>query len=78
MKKLGTGNPRTRTYRRDPLTKEGCLAQVDGSRNDGLEGRGPYLTQVGETDDGLGAVDGATFREQENAQSCVPVLRRWC
>ena len=42
--------------------------QVDGSRHDWLEGRGPYLTLVGAIDDATGLVVGATFREQEDAQ----------
>ncbi|MGC2192691.1 MAG: helix-turn-helix domain-containing protein [Candidatus Dormiibacterota bacterium] len=33
--------------RRDRMAQEGCLLQVDGSRHDWLEGRGPYLTLVG-------------------------------
>ena len=48
---------------------------MDGSRHDWLEGRGPYLTLVGGIDDATGLVDGATFREQEDAQGYFQVLR---
>ena len=41
-----------------------------------LEGRGPYLTLVGGIDDATGLVDGATFREQEDAQGYFQVLRQ--
>jgi hypothetical protein len=58
------------------MAKEGCLLQVDGSRHDWLEGRGPYLTLVGGIDDATGLVDGATFREQEDAQGYFQVLRQ--
>ena len=63
-------------HRRDRMAKEGCLLQVDGSRHDWLEGRGPYLTLVGGIDDATGLVDGATFREQEDAQGYFLVLRQ--
>jgi len=63
-------------HRRDRMAQEGCLLQVDGSRHDWLEGRGPYLTLVGGIDDATGRVDGATFREQEDAQGYFQVLRQ--
>jgi transposase len=63
-------------HRRDRMAQEGCLLQVDGSRHDWLEGRGPYLTLVGAIDDATGLVDGATFREQEDAQGYFQVLRQ--
>ncbi len=43
----------------------GLLLQLDGSRHDWLEGRGPRLTLVGGIDDTTGSVTGATFREHE-------------
>ena len=58
------------------MALEGCLLQVDGSRHDWLEGRGPYLTLVGAIDDATGLVVGATFREQEDAQGYFLVLRQ--
>jgi transposase len=63
-------------HRRDRMAQEGCLLQVDGSRHDWLEGRGPYLTLVGAIDDATGLVVGATFREQEDAQGYFQVLRQ--
>lgn len=63
-------------HRRDRMAKEGCLLQVDGSRHDWLEGRGPYLTLVGAIDDATGLVVGAAFREQEDAQGYFQVLRQ--
>jgi len=58
------------------MAKGRCLLQVDGSRHDWLEGRGPYLTLVGAIDDATGHVDGAVFREQEDAQGYFQVLRQ--
>jgi hypothetical protein len=58
------------------MAQEGCLLQVDGSRHDWLEGRGPCLTLVGGIDDATGLVDGAIFREQEDAQGYFLVLRQ--
>jgi len=54
--------------RRERYPQEGMLLQVDGSRHDWLEGRGPYLTLVGAIDDATGTVPYALFREQEDAQ----------
>jgi transposase len=56
--------PRHRS-RRDRMPQAGMLLQVDGSRHDWLEGRGPRLTLVGAIDDATGD-DGAVFREQED------------
>lgn len=53
--------------RRDRMAREGMLLQVDGSRHDWLEGRGPVLTLVGGIDDATSRVTGATFREAEDA-----------
>jgi hypothetical protein len=51
------------------------LLQVDGSRHDWLEGRGPYLSLVGAIDDATGTVPYALFREQEDAQGYLLLLR---
>jgi len=45
-------------HRRDRMATEGCLLQVDGSRHDWLESRGPYLTLVGGIDDATDLVGG--------------------
>jgi hypothetical protein len=51
------------------------MIQVDGSRHDWLEGRGPWLTLVGGIDDATGTVVGAVFREAEDAVGYLTVLR---
>lgn len=57
------------------MPQAGLLLQVDGSRHDWLEGRGPRMTLVGGIDDATGTVTGATFREQEDAAGYLEVLR---
>jgi len=78
---LGAGirSPRKRRppkhrSRRERYPKEGMLLQIDGSRHDWLEGRGPYLTLVGAIDDATGKVLHALFREQEDAQGYFLLL----
>lgn len=61
--------------RRERYPQEGMLLQVDGSRHDWLEGRGPYLTLVGAIDDATGTVPYALFREQEDAQGYFLLLQ---
>ena len=60
--------------RRERMPQAGMLLQVDGSRHDWLEGRGPWLTLVGGIDDATGLVTGATFREQEDSAGYLEVL----
>jgi transposase len=62
--------------RRERYPKEGMLLQTDGSRHDWLEGRGPWLSLVGAVDDAIGEVPHALFREQEDAQGYVMLLRQ--
>jgi hypothetical protein len=57
------------------MPQAGLLVQLDGSRHDWLEGRGPRLSLVGAIDDATGVVTGATFREQEDALGYLMVLR---
>jgi len=61
--------------RRERMPQEGMLLQVDGSRHDWLEGRGPYLTLLGGIDDATGVVPWACFREQEDAHGYFQLLR---
>ena len=61
--------------RRQRYLQEGMLLQVDGSRHDWLEGRGPYLTLIGAVDDATGTVPYALFREQEDTQGYFLLLR---
>lgn len=66
--------PRRHRSRRERMTQAGMLLQVDGSRHDWLEGRGPWLTLVGGIDDATGLVTGATFREQEDTAGYLETL----
>jgi transposase len=69
-----TRRPRRHRSRRERMSQAGLLVQVDGSRHDWLEGRGPWLTLVGGIDDATGIVTGAIFREQEDAVGYLLVL----
>jgi len=40
--------------RRERYPREGMLLQIDGSRHDWLEGRGPWMSLVGAIDDATG------------------------
>ncbi len=67
--------PRRHRARRERSAREGMLLQVDGSKHDWLEGRGPQLVLVGAVDDATGEVVQALFREQEDAQGYLLLLR---
>ena len=76
----GISSPRRRRApkhrrRRDRYPREGMLLQLDASRHDWLEGRGPYLSLVGAIDDATGKVPWACFREQEDAFGYFLVMR---
>jgi len=78
--KAGIRSPRKRRppkhrSRRERYPQEGMLLQIDGSRDDWLEGRGSYLTLVGAVDDATGKVPYGLFREQEDAQGYTILLR---
>ena len=80
---LGAGikSPRKRRppkhrSRRERYPKEGMLLQVDGSNHDWLEGRGPRLSLVGAIDDATGEVPYALFRDEEDAQGYILLLRQ--
>jgi len=77
----GQALPRTRRparhrSRRERMPRAGMLLQVDGSRHDWLEGRGPLLTLIGAIDDATGIVTAATFRDAEDAAGYLEVFRR--
>ena len=57
------------------MPQAGLLLQLDGSRHDWLEERGPRLTLVGAIDDATGSVTAATFREQEDTAGYFEILR---
>lgn len=80
LKAAGVPAPRRRRpprhrRRRDRYPREGMLLQLDASRHDWLEGRGPRLSLLGAIDDASGRVTGAGFREQEDAQGYFEVMR---
>ncbi len=60
--------------RRDRMSRAGLLLQVDGSRHDWLEDRGPRLTLIGGIDDATSRVTGATFRLAEDAAGYFTML----
>ena len=67
----GLASPRHRRpprhrCRRERMLREGVLVQMDGSRHDWLEGRGPWLTLLLAMDDATGTVPYAMFHEQED------------
>jgi transposase len=77
----GIASPRRRRApkhrrRRDRYPREGMLLQLDASRHDWLEARGPYLSLVGALDDATGKVPWACFREQEDAYGYFMVMRQ--
>lgn len=53
--------------RRERYPQAGMLLQVDGSKHDWLEGRGPWLTLHAAIDDATNEVPWAVFRETEDA-----------
>ena len=69
-----TRRPARHRSRRERMPREGLLLQVDGSRHDWLEGRGPVLTLVGGIDDATSQITGGIFREQEDAAGYLITL----
>ena len=63
--------------RRERRAQEGMLVQVDGSRHDWLEGRGPYLTLMGAVDDATNQVSAAPFQsEPEDSAGYLRLFRQ--
>jgi transposase len=67
LKAAGVPAPRRRRpprhrRRRDRYPREGLLLQLDASRHDWLEDRGPMLSLLGAIDDASGRVTWASFR----------------
>ncbi len=80
LSEAGIKSPRKRRppkhrSRRERYAQEGMLLQIDGSRHDWLEGRGPWLSLIGAIDDATGKVCYVLFREQEDAQGYFLLLR---
>ena len=77
----GLTSPRTRRppkhrSRRERSPQEGMLLQLDSSRHDWLQGRGPFLTLVGAIDDATNIVPYALFRESEDAQGYFLLMQQ--
>ena len=79
---LGAGirSPKTRRgprhrSRRERRAQSGVLLQIDGSRHDWLEGRGPRLCLVGAIDDATNEVPYALFRKEEDTQGYFELMR---
>jgi transposase len=78
-REAGLGSPRKRRTprhrrRRQRYPQAGMLLQVDGSKHDWLEGRGPWLTLHAAIDDATNEVAGALFREEEDATGYALLL----
>jgi transposase len=69
--------PRKFRRRRERRAAAGMLLQVDASRHDWLEGRGPHLTLVGAKDDATGEV-WARFCEAETCWAYLGLMRTIC
>ena len=77
----GVSRPRKRRppkhrSRRERYGHKGMLVQVDGSRHDWLEGRGPWMSLIGAIDDATGEVLYARFREQEDTEGYFQLMER--
>src|SRR4030042_168993 len=77
---LGIRSPRRRRApkhrsRRERYPREGMLLQIDGSRDDWLEGRGSYLSLGGAIDAATGKALYALFRDEGDAQGYTLLLR---
>ena len=75
----GLGSPRKRRAprhrrRRQRYPQAGMLLQVDGSKHDWLEGRGPWLTLHAAIDDATNEVVWALFRQEEDATGYALLL----
>jgi transposase len=66
--------PRHRS-RRERMPQAGLLLQLDGSRHDWLQGRGPWLTLLAAIDDATGRIVAATFRDEEDTAGYLEILR---
>jgi transposase len=62
--------------RRERYPQVGMLIQMDGSRHDWLEGRGPWMTLLGAIDDATGEVFHALFRETEDTEGYFKIVEK--
>lgn len=75
----GLARPRTRRAprhrsRRERMARAGMLVQIDGSQHRWLGEDAPLVTLLAAIDDATGAVEGAVFREHEDAAGYLAVL----
>ena len=80
-RKAGLSSPKKRRApkhrsRRERHPRRGMLVQIDGSKHDWLEGRGPMLTLTAGIDDATNEVPAALFRPEEDAAGYFLLLRR--
>ncbi len=62
--------------RRERRSQAGQLVQIDGSPHAWFEDRGPQLTLLAAIDDATGRLEAAVFREQEDAQGYLLLVRQ--
>jgi hypothetical protein len=81
LREAGLSSPQKRRppkyrSRRERREQEGMLLQVDGSRHDWLEGRGPHMTLLGLVDDATNKVPAAHFQlEHEDSAGYLRLFR---
>ena len=71
----GHRQPRQHRCRRQRMPQEGMLVQIDGSLHQWLGEDGPWLTLLLAVDDATGTVPHALFREQEDTEGYLRLLR---
>jgi transposase len=69
-----THRPAKHRQRRERYPQEGMLLQIDGSRHQWLEERGPWLSLILAVDDATSKHPAGLFREQEDAQGYFLLL----
>lgn len=68
--------PRKHRARRERMPQAGMLLQIDGSRHQWLGADGPWLTLIAGIDDATNDIPWAVFREAEDAQGYLLLLRQ--
>lgn len=81
LQEAGLVSPRRRRtpahrLRRERFPKEGMLLQIDGSRHDWLQGRGPELTLLAVIDDATSTIPAAVFWDKEDHWGYIHLLRQ--
>jgi transposase len=71
----GHRQPRQHRYRRQRMPQEGMLIQIDGSHHLWLGEEGPWLTLLLAVDDATGTVPYALFREQEDTEGYLKLMK---